>query len=1183
MAEILATMAVGPLVSMVKEKASSYLLGQYKVMEGMEEQHEILMRKLPAILDVIADAEMQAAEHREGAKAWLEAIRKVAYQANDVVDEFKYEALRRKAKKEGHYRKLEMNAFRFKFRPQQQLSMKWRETDSNIVDPMEIASRSRANEKQKDITVVPIYGMGGLGKTTLAQLVYNDPKIREHFQLLLWVCVSDNFDVDLLAKNIVEAAGSVITDGKPPLHCLREVVSGKRYLLVLDDVWNRDASQWEKLKSSLQHGGMGSSVLTTTRDEEIAKLMGTTEAHKLQSLGESFIEEIIKTKAFSSKDVSSTDERVTMVAATALGSLLGTKPTVKEWKDVLSRSTICDQETGILPILKLSYNALPPQMRQCFSFCALFPKDYVIDVQMLIHLWMANGFIMEEKRGCPEIRGHFFQEVKEIPFYYLRYDILAGSKFRYCSRMTCKIHDLMHDVAQSAVGKECATIGTEPSKSEDFPYSTRHLFVPPEYKYTALKGFLEKSSVGLQTLLCSGYQFEELNYLSKCNSVRALTTRRYSSLKPKYLHHLRYLDLSRSGMEALPEDISILYHLQTLKLNGCDNLVQLPKGMKYMTALRHLYTHGCSKLKLMPPELGCLTSLQTLTSFVAGTADSSCCNLGELRLLDLGGHLEVHGLENVTESEAKAATLGDKERLTELILRWTTNRAAQHHDKVLEGLKPNHRIKVLRIDSYGGSTFLTWINTLQHMVELVLSNCNKLEKLPPLWRLPALRVLYMSGMENLHCLCEGDPPFIFEKLKELSLYELPNLKMWWDLNKVQGQDPMFPEVEKLSIVDCKELTALPRASVITESSGGVSTMWLSAFPALKELELYGLPTFRFEAAEGTVEEQITFPLLEKLIIKGCAELTTLPEAPKLSVLEAIGISQQILLHAARYIPSLSTLELSVDDGETALPEDHSLLKLMDDKEKWNKKSSLRVIYLSMCNFLFTHSSAPALWSCLVQLEELYILECNALVHWPENVFQLLVSLRKLSIDECNKLTGCTQASEQSTPEQSVLPPRLESLELRWCASLVEVPALPASLRELDIFACGKLESVVLRKQQNTRLGSGDGVLRQEKSAPIPAGSCSESAATPNVPEISDCSPAITTELWIHDCSNLQSLSVQLDCTGLFIVGCDRLKSLDDLPSLERLTLWVCKSLESIPSGPQAYSSLRYLSIESCPG
>jgi hypothetical protein len=301
MAEVLATMVVGPLLSMVKEKASSYLLDQYQVMEGMEEQHKLLKRKLPAILDVIADAEEQAAKHREGAKAWLEEVRTVAYKANDVLDEFKYEALRRKAKADGHYKALgmdviklfpshnrvvfrckmakrlcvilqemdvlisEMNAFRFEFKPQPQMAMKWRQTDASIpTDCVDIASESRAQEKKdivdrllaeansKDLIVLPIVGMGGLGKTTLAQLVYNDPEIQKHFELRLWACVSDDFDVDSLAGRIVEAAsknGHLATaseengrqaTGKSALEKLQDAVSGKRYILVLDDVWNRD-------------------------------------------------------------------------------------------------------------------------------------------------------------------------------------------------------------------------------------------------------------------------------------------------------------------------------------------------------------------------------------------------------------------------------------------------------------------------------------------------------------------------------------------------------------------------------------------------------------------------------------------------------------------------------------------------------------------------------------------------------------------------------------------------------------------------------------------------------------------------------------------------------------------------------------------------------------------------------
>jgi len=275
MAELAASLVVGPLVSLLKDKVSSYLLDQYNVMEGMEKQHKILKRKLPAILDVMADAEKQAS--RRGVKAWLEELKTVAYEANDVFDEFEYEALRRRAKKNGHITKLGMagvklfpthNRVVFRFRMGNKLSSiveaikvlveemkdfgfdklqpeapawnKWREMDSIIVDPENIVSRSRDKERKKiievllshqassDLLVLPIVGMGGLGKTTLAQLIYNDPRVQEHFQLLNWVCVSDDFDVRNLAIKICDCDASKTTLEKA-LNKLQEHLRGKRY------------------------------------------------------------------------------------------------------------------------------------------------------------------------------------------------------------------------------------------------------------------------------------------------------------------------------------------------------------------------------------------------------------------------------------------------------------------------------------------------------------------------------------------------------------------------------------------------------------------------------------------------------------------------------------------------------------------------------------------------------------------------------------------------------------------------------------------------------------------------------------------------------------------------------------------------------------------------------------------
>ncbi|CAO2143422.1 unnamed protein product [Urochloa humidicola] len=1288
MAELMATMVVGPLVSMVKDKASSYLLDQYGVMDGMEEQHETLKRKLPAILDVIADAEEQAAAHREGAKAWLEALRKVAYQANDVFDEFKYEALRREAKKKGHYKKLgfdviklfpthnrvvfryrmgnklrmilnaievlitEMHAFRFKFRPQPPMPKSWRQTEPDTIDLKEIASQSRNKEKEDivnkltgdhqasslQLTVLPIVGMGGLGKTTLAQLVYNDPEIQKHFQLQLWVCVSDNFEVDQLAKSIVEAS-NINASGKSDLDNLKEVVSGKRYFLVLDDVWNRDANKWGKLKSCLQHGGNGSAVLTTTRDHAVAEVMGTTEQYSLKSLEQRLIMEIIMAKAFSSKRERHA-KLVNMVgdiakkcvgsplAATAVGSLLRTKTNVEEWRAILSKSTICDDETGILPILKLSYNGLPSHMRQCFAFCATFPKDYDIDVEKLIQLWMANGFLPEQHGVRPEIVGKqifmdlvsrsFFQDVKEVPFRVNNFPDV------HIPRATCKIHDLMHDVAQSSMGAECATIVTKLSQSEKFPYAARHLFLSVYRPEMILNGCIEKGSMAVQTLICNEYARDDPKHLSKYRSIRALRIRRGSFLKPKYLHHLRYLDVSSSDIKALPEEIRILYNLQTLDLSNCHELSRLPKEMKYMTALRHLYIHGCYQLKSMPSEFGQLTSLQTLTCFVVGTG-SGCSNVRELRQLDqLGGPLEIRQLENVTEADAKATALGNKNQLTELILKWTFSleeeEEEQDNTQVLEALKPHDGLKVLDIYGYRGGPYLTWINTLQQMVKLTLWHCKNLKELPPLWQLPALQVLQLWGLQSLNCLCtcSGDVPITpFKELKELSLDRMPNFETWWFQNNevLQGEEPIFPQVEKLSIFYCERLTALPKASIIKEPSGGViNAVWRSAFPALKKLRLLDLPTFqRWGAVQG---EELTFPRLEKLIIEKCPELSSLPEAPNLSELEIEDCNQHMLVQAARcIITSLSKVALRWINVD-------SLIQLVDGKEKRNhNKSPLTVMELRVCDVLFCQSSALALWACLVQLEDLEIRECDALIHWPEEVFQSLESLRRLQIWTCNNFTGRRHASsEQSTPERSnVLLPRLESLLMAQCECLVEIPtSLPASLKSLHIFSCKKLESIAFSKQLDTSSAMltsarGGAAALDGKSEIIPgSGSCSDAATVSSpVPmlssstkhhflpcleslkisycglsEVLDLPPSIKT-LKIDSCSNLQALSGQLDAVQkLEIYHCSSLKSLELLGAfalLEELELYNCKSLVSLPIGPQAYSSLRHLWIGLCPG
>nr|UBY07095.1 NBS-LRR disease resistance protein [Dasypyrum villosum] len=1101
------------------------------------------------------------------------------------------QALRRKAKKEGHYndlgfsmvklfptnnsfvfrkrmgRKLhrivqdidaliaEKNTFGFQNQQQQPVSNQWREMDGGIFDLNKITSRSREKDKKNiidilvaqannaDLTVVPIVGLGGLGKTTLAQLVYSNPEIEKHFDVLLWVCVSHNFDVDSLAKSIVDAAPEKKDDGtedalkkkidstkaaapkkkKTPLDILQDVVSGQRYLLVLDDVWTREVRKWEKLKASLEHGGMGSVVMTTTRDKRVAEIMGSVEAYQLEALEDKYIKEIIETRAFScfqrKEDrpavlVNMVGEIVkrcvgSPLAATALGSVLRTKTSEEEWKDVSSRSSICTEETGILPILKLSYNNLPSHMKQCFSFCAIFPKDYDIDVDKLIQLWIAHGFIIEEKQVRLETIGKqifkelasmsFFQDVKQVQPSTIKETVDSGLCY---SRTTCKIHDLMHDVALSVMQKECALETEEPSHSQSnwLPNTARHLFLSCEKPEEKMNSSLENNSPAIQTLLCDGYMVSSLQHLSKYCSLQALqlcSYRRSFPLKSKHLHHLRYLDLSGSHIKALPDNFSIVYNLQMLNLSGCQLLSGLPKQLKYMTALSHLYTHGCTHLKSMPVDLGELTSLQTLTCFVAGSG-SNCSNVGELGNLNLGGQLELRHLANVTQENAEAANLVNKE-LRELTLRWNVGCFAQEKNqrnneddaRVLARLKPHDGLHAIRIHSYGATTFPKWMAMLQNIVEIHLVGCIK------------LRWLFSR---------DSDSSLAFPNLKELTLDYLCCLERWWQIGDdgIKGEEIMFPRLEKLFITRCEILRSLP-----------------------------GHPTF---------------PNLQNARIGRCPVLTTTAKSPKLSVLKMDGRVAELFRWVARHMTSLTNMELNsleVITEKTSAAAKHGLREVLDAKEKWNDHVfPLEVLVLK--NF---KTDVTGLCACFVHLQDLSILSSDVLVHWPEKQLEGLVSLRRLQIGCCKNLTGYAQAPAKpsTSSETSQFLPRLESLQIWDCRSLVEVFNIPASLRRMKISDCSKLESIYGRR------------LQQGQSA-------------------SSVHQGSSKELRLVGCHGLRGVLYLPQSLKILRFG--RLTSLEchsaGLKSLERLGLSYCDSVSSLPDVPQAYSSLQHLRIFVCP-
>ncbi|XP_059656967.1 putative disease resistance protein RGA3 [Cornus florida] len=343
----------------------------------------------------------------------------------------------------------------------------WRETNSFLNKGDVVYGREKDKEsiieqlvmhasECQGVSVLPIPGIGGLGKTTLAQLVFNDERVIQHFEPRIWVCVSEDFEV----KRVIEAVIGPSCGGSNLQHLqtqLQDKLNGKRYLLVLDDVWNENQEKWDKLKSILSYGSKGALVITTTRLEKVASIMRTLPTHQLSGLSKEDCWSLFKQGAF---QVNNETPNLVVIgkeivkkcggvplAAKALGRLMHFKIEESEWLRV-KESEIWnlpqDDERYIMLALRLSYHNLPSKYRQCFAYCAIFEKDSKIDKNRVIHLWIANGFILSN--GTKQLEDTANQIWNEL---YWRSFFQEVENDDFGNVESFKMHDLVHDLAQS--------------------------------------------------------------------------------------------------------------------------------------------------------------------------------------------------------------------------------------------------------------------------------------------------------------------------------------------------------------------------------------------------------------------------------------------------------------------------------------------------------------------------------------------------------------------------------------------------------------------------------------------------------------------------------------------------------------------------------------------------------------
>ncbi|XP_026410026.1 putative disease resistance protein RGA3 [Papaver somniferum] len=398
-----------------------------------------------------------------------------------------------------------------------------------------------------------------------------------------------------------------ITNSKCPefsnIHVLvnkvKDELENKLYLLVLDDVWNEDFMEWDKLKSVLDVGAAGSKVIVTTRKQLVASVVrGIIPPYNLGVLSEAQCWSIIKKKAFSPGGASKTTNMKNIgkeiakkcgglpLAATFFGGLMHSQKDESHWlsiRDNKSLETPKNQGSGIIPILKLSYDNLPSHLKQCFSYCGLFPKNWVFNKETLIRLWMAEGFLHPPSGG----NQNSLEDIGDDYFLTL----LSNSFFQDVEKddpgdiQTFKMHDLARSVASS---HEVTIPNVSEMQNNASQIRRLQLIIEGEASPTVSNVFINAKQ--LRTVFyeggCLSFWKPRGNkrlrvihplgygghwYLAyRFNFDPAKTS--LETLSFPYIH-LRYLDLQFSRIEEVDTaSISRVYNLQTLNLVGVRNV-----------------------------------------------------------------------------------------------------------------------------------------------------------------------------------------------------------------------------------------------------------------------------------------------------------------------------------------------------------------------------------------------------------------------------------------------------------------------------------------------------------------------------------------------------------------------------------------------------------------------------------
>ncbi|KAJ1269776.1 hypothetical protein BS78_06G002900 [Paspalum vaginatum] len=830
----------------------------------------------------------------------------------------------------------------------------------------------RVKDNSRGFFTLAIVGLGGVGKTTLARMVFSDTAVSSRYYNRAWVNVGYEFDLKIIGNCILsqlssskgeeEHQGYYLSDVELIMKRLDELVGGgganrKALLVVLDDVWTQSHSHFEELQRMLAGGAettkedssTGSNkvvtVMITTRRPDTAGACAPRLTIPLERLSSWYSWQLLQRKLGSTTRLDATtgtlEEREQILgddiankcwglplAIHALGYTMRSKSS-EEIKSVIINSYIWDEgEEPILQPLLLSYLCMPPNLRLCFAYCAVFPRNHNILKDDLIHHWIALQLIQpSDGRLSTTLLAHKYIEML-LGMSFLQPTMQpSGDK----SVVSFTMHGLIHDLAV-AVSSGRSIILDSRNSYQSFRQENCHrqawLTNCDDVSPRHLSGIL---SAQLRTLIFHG-----------CNM--QLSDDSFSSTKD-----LRVLDLRECWLQKLPDSICQLSQLRYLNLSGSYRLAKLSDSFGNLTNAVHVNLSGCSGLLELPASFGNLTNVVHVNlSGCSGLLKlpASFANLTSVMHIDLSGCI---GLNSLIESFGN---------LTNVV----------HIN--LSGCSGLLELPA----SFGNLTNVEHVN---------LSGCSGLLKLPASFsNLTSVMHIDLSGCIGLNSLIES-----FGNLTNVVHVNLSGCSGLLELPASFGN---LTNVEHVNLSGCSGLIKLP-ASFANLTS--VMHIDLSGCIGLNSL----------------IESFGNLTNVVHVNLSGCVGLQNLPKSfGLLQNLEHLDLSSWSCFEGLRSVlcrlTNLQHLNLSYPC--CYLAEHRSHLEAL--KDVWVKVTNLRYLNLSMClNPVFCYFEEKGRTEYIESISFLHMLEYLDLSH---NVFLFDIpeSLGELSQLQTLNLSGCVR-------------------------------------------------------------------------------------------------------------------------------------------------------------------------------